>query len=126
MSDLKFTVDHDWLRLEADGTVTIGITEFAADQLGDLVFVELPEIGQTFAQGEDAAVIESVKAAADIKLPISGEISGANNQLLDEPGLANDDPMGEGWFLKVIPSDRSQLDTLLDPDAYAAHVAAEK
>ena len=119
MSTTKFTAEHEWVRIEADDSVTVGITDFAQEQLGDIVFVQLPDVGRRFEKGEEAVVIESVKAAADIKMPIAGEIVAVNAKLVDAPETVNGDPLGEGWFLKVKPDDRAQLDDLLDESAYA-------
>lgn len=115
---LKFTPDHEWVRLEADGTVTVGITPHAQDALGDVVFVELPSVGKMLAQKGTAGVVESVKAAADVYVPISGEIIGSNDALVADPSLANTDPQGAGWFFKMRPSEPAQLDALLDQAAY--------
>jgi glycine cleavage system H protein len=119
MSTTRYTADHEWVRLEQDGTVTVGITPYAQEQLGDIVFVQLPEVGKRLGQGQEAVVIESVKAAADIKMPVAGEIVGVNEALADAPETVNDDPMGAGWFLKVKPDSRDQLGDLLDEAAYA-------
>ena len=119
MSTTKFTAEHEWVRIEADDSVTVGITDFAQEQLGDIVFVQLPDVGRRFEKGEEAVVIESVKAAADIKMPIAGEIVAVNTKLTDAPETVNGDPLGAGWFLKVKPDDRAQLDDLLDESAYA-------
>lgn len=114
---MKFTEDHEWL--EADGDiVTVGITEHASTQLGDVVFVELPEPETKVAKGDEAVVIESVKAASDIVAPVDGEIVEVNEDLVDNPGLVNDDPMGAAWFFKMKVEDLSQLDELMDEDAY--------
>ncbi|OZB63567.1 MAG: glycine cleavage system protein H [Thiomonas sp. 13-66-29] len=115
---LKFTPDHEWVRLEADGTVTVGITAHAQDALGDVVFVELPAVGKTFAAKDAAGVVESVKAAADVYVPVSGEIIGSNDALVADPSLANTDPQGAGWFFKMRPSGPAQIDALLDQAAY--------
>ncbi len=115
---LKFTPDHEWVRLEADGTVTVGITAHAQDALGDVVFVDLPTVGKTFAAKDAAGVVESVKAAADVYVPVSGEIIGSNDALVADPSLANTDPQGAGWFFKMRPSDPAQIDALLDQAAY--------
>lgn len=123
MSNLKYTEDHEWLRLEADGTAVVGITDHAQELLGDLVFVELPEIGRAVDQGEEAAVIESVKAAGDIKSPISGEVTEANDALLDDPAMVNADPTGDGWFFKLSVNDASELDSLMDEAAYSEFIA---
>src|SRR6266480_2097015 len=110
---LKFTDQHEWLRIE-DEIATVGITAYAQEQLGDLVFVELPAIGKKLEKGSAAAVVESVKAASDVYAPISGEITEVNEAIVDEPALVNRDPMGKGWFFKIRISDPSQLDRLLD------------
>jgi len=119
---LKFTEDHEWLRIEGD-IATVGITDYAQDQLGDLVFVELPAPGATPEKGSAAAVVESVKAASDVYAPVSGEITEINQAIVDEPALVNRDPMGRGWFFKIRISDPSQLDRLLDEKAYQAMIA---
>ena len=121
MTTLKFTQDHEWIRVE-DDTGTVGITEFAQEELGDLVYVELPEIGKHFSQGNEAAVIESVKAAADLKAPVSGTITQVNSSLTEEPGKVNADPMGTGWFFKIKLANANELDALLDEAAYEALV----
>jgi glycine cleavage system H protein len=114
---IKYTKDHEWVQATGGGA-TVGITVHAQDALGDVVFVDLPEIGKTFAQGEVAGVVESVKAAADVFMPISGEITEVNEALRADPSLANSDPLGAGWFFKVKPSDASQIDALLDAADY--------
>ncbi|GAB4297057.1 MAG: glycine cleavage system protein GcvH [Roseovarius sp.] len=119
---MKFTEEHEWLRREGD-EVVVGITEHAASELGDIVFVELPEPGTRVAQGDEIVVIESVKAASDIRAPVDGEITAVNQAIVDEPGKVNGDPMGEGWFLRIRMSDPAQLDALMDEDAYKAHIA---
>jgi glycine cleavage system H protein len=118
MSELKYTDDHEWLRLEADGTLTIGITTHAQEQLGDIVFVKLPDVGRSIKAGEDAVVIESVKAAADIKMPVSGEVVAVNTLLNDSPETVNQDPMDTGWFLRVRPDGKSDFSGLMDKAAY--------
>jgi len=120
MSTTKYTADHEWLRMEDDGSATVGITDHAQQQLGDLVFVELPEVGRELEQGEEAAVIESVKAAGEIKSPIGGTVTAVNEALADDPAAVNGDPFGEGWFYRLQPADAAQFDALLDADAYAA------
>ncbi len=116
---VKYTADHEWVRLEADGTATVGITKHAQDALGDVVFVELPEVGRSLAQKDAAGVVESVKAAADVYMPLSGEIVAGNDALVADPSLANSDPQGAGWFFRMRPSDPAQLDALLDEAGYA-------
>ena len=114
---IKYTEDHEWLSVDG-GIATVGITVHAQDALGDVVFVDLPEVGRTMAQKETAGVVESVKAAADVYMPVSGEIIEVNEALRDDPALANTDPLGAGWFFKVKLSDAAQLDGLMDPAAY--------
>jgi len=122
MSNEKYTDDHEWVRLEEDGRITVGITDFAQDSLGDVVYVELPEEGQTVKEGEDVAVIESVKAAGEIKMPLGGTVVEVNTALADKPELINSDPMGEGWFFRIEPDDTAALDQLMDEDAYKASI----
>ncbi|WP_434931192.1 glycine cleavage system protein GcvH [Shewanella sp. HL-SH5] len=117
-ADLKYASSHEWIRLETDGSYTVGITEHAQELLGDMVFVELPEVGDTVTAGEDCAVAESVKAASDIYAPISGEVIAINESLEDSPELVNGDAFGEGWFFRVMPSDASEVDGLLDAEGY--------
>ena len=124
MSILRYTDDHEWARLEGD-TVTVGITEFAQDQLGELVFVELPTVSGAVTQGDDAAVVESVKAAGEVKSPVSGTIMEINESLVDTPEKVNDDPIGEGWIYKVAVTDPTEWENLMDEEAYAALVANE-
>jgi glycine cleavage system H protein len=120
MSQTRFAKSHEWVRL--DGAVaTVGISDHAQNALGDVVFVELPEPGRTVEAGEAVAVVESVKAASDIYAPISGTIAAANTALVDNPGLVNSDPMGEGWFFTITPRDAAEMDGLMDADAYAQH-----
>ena len=122
MRELRFTNGHEWARLE-DTTVTVGITEFAQDQLGELVFVELPAVGTTVNQGDEAAVIESVKAAGEVKSPVTGTIEEINQSLIDTPEQVNNDPMGNGWFYKVTVSDTTEWERLMDETAYKELVA---
>ena len=122
MSILRYTDDHEWARLEQN-TVTVGITEFAQDQLGELVFVELPTVGGVVTQGDDAAVVESVKAAGEVKSPVGGTIIEINESLVDTPEKVNDDPMGEGWIYKVTITDPTEWESLMDEAAYTALVA---
>ena len=123
--DLKYTKSHEWIRQEADGTVTVGITDHAQDQLGDVVFVEAPKPGRTVKKGEECGVIESVKAAADIYAPVSGEIVAANEALADEPEKVNEDAYA-AWMFRIRPSDASELAGLLDAAAYEKVAAADK
>lgn len=122
MSDIKFTEDHEWIRMENDDTGVCGITDYAQDQLGELVFVELPEVGSEVSQGSEAAVIESVKAAGELKAPVSGTIVEVNEVLADEPEIVNNDPQGDGWFIKIKVQNTSELDALMDEDAYQQYV----
>jgi glycine cleavage system H protein len=115
-ADLKYVDSHEWIRQEADGTVTIGITDFAQAQLGDVVFVELPEVGMSVSLGQEVAVVES---ASDIYAPLSGKVIAINEELVDAPELVNEDPYGKAWFFKLELADKSQMDDLLDADAYA-------
>ncbi len=124
MATMKFSKEHEWIRVEGD-VATIGITQHAAEQLGDLVFVELPDVGKTVAPGDEAAVVESVKAASEVYAPVSGEVVEVNSVLADEPGKVNEAPQGDGWFLKLKLSDPSELDGLMDEAAYEAFVAEQ-
>ena len=124
MSDLKYSEEHEWILLEGD-VVTVGISDFAQQQLGDVVFVDLPEVGKTVSPGDEAAVIESVKAASELYAPVSGEIIEVNAALGDTPELVNSDPTGEGWFIKIKLSKAEELDALLDEAAYAAFAAGQ-
>lgn len=123
MSDMKYTKDHEWVRIEGD-TVTVGISDYAQEQLGDVVYVELPEVGKTVARKEEAAVVESVKAASEVYAPVSGEIVAVNNALDDEPALVNSAATGEGWFIQIKLSEPSELEGLMDEAAYAEFVAS--
>ena len=118
--DLKFLSSHEWARIESDGTITIGISDHAQDLLGDIVFVELPEVGQTLDAESDAAIVESVKAASDVYSPISGEVKEVNSLLEDQPEIINSSPYEDGWFYKISPSDLGELDNLLSPEDYSA------
>lgn len=120
---VKYTEDHEWIRVEG-ATGTVGITDHAQEQLGDVVFVELPEVGSTVARGDATGVVESVKAASEIYAPVSGEIVEVNEALVDAPQTVNSDPVGGGWFFKIRLSDPSELDGLMDEDAYKAHAGA--
>lgn len=122
MSKTYFTEDHEWIRVE-DGTATVGITDYAQDQLGDLVFVELPEVGKSLSKGDTAVVVESVKAASDVYTPVDGEVTEVNEALGSDPSLVNSAPMGDGWLWKMKLSDESQLGGLMDEDAYKASIA---
>jgi glycine cleavage system H protein len=121
-TDLHYTKDHEWVRVDG-GLATIGITEYATSQLGDIVFVELPEVGRALGQGAVFGVVESVKAVSDLFAPISGPVAEANPALADEPELVNADPYGAGWMLRLTVADAAELDELLDAEAYDALIA---
>ncbi len=122
MTQLKFTKDHEWIRIDGDQAV-IGITDYAQQQLGDVVFVELPDIGKVLHQGKDAAVVESVKAASEVYAPLDGTVIETNPALIDEPAIVNTDAQGAGWFFKIRLANPGQLDGLLDEAAYKALIA---
>lgn len=124
--DLKFASSHEWVRVEDDGTLTIGISEHAQGQLGDLVFVETPEIDRVCEAAEGIAVVESVKAASDIYAPVNGTVVDANGELADNPELVNTDPYGEGWIFKIRPDEVEDVVDMMDPDEYEAYAAAEE
>jgi glycine cleavage system H protein len=124
-NELKYAVSHEWARLEEDGTVTVGITDHAQDALGDVVFVELPDVGARLGASDDAAVVESVKAASDIYAPLSGEVIAINDLLEDSPETVNDDPYNDGWFFKLQPEDVSELGSLLSAEGYIAECAED-
>ncbi|GAB2874561.1 glycine cleavage system protein GcvH [Microbulbifer echini] len=117
-NELKYLSSHEWARLEEDGTVTIGISDHAQDALGDVVYVETPEVGSNLAAGDEAGVVESVKAASDIYSPVSGEVVEVNESLEESPETVNSSPYDDGWFFRIKPSDVSELDNMLDADAY--------
>jgi len=119
-TDLRYTSSHEWVRLNDDGTVTIGITDHAQDALGDIVFVELPEVDSEIAQGEASCVVESVKAASDIYMPISGEVVDTNQALVDEPEVINTSPYDDGWIFKIKPADEDDIEQLMDASSYEA------
>ena len=121
---LYYTQEHEWIRVEGD-SATVGITDFAQGQLGDIVFVELPEPGRRVIKGGEAAVVESVKAASDVYAPVSGEVTEANQALSDDPSLVNSDPEGEGWFFRLSLSDTSELDGLMDAESYRTFCEAQ-
>lgn len=123
--DLKFAQSHEWVRVEDDGTLTIGISEHAQEQLGDLVFVETPEIDRVCEAAEGIAVVESVKAASDIYAPVNGTVIDANAELADNPELVNTDPYGEGWIFKIQPDEVEDVADMMDPEDYEAFAAAE-
>jgi glycine cleavage system H protein len=120
---MKYTQDHEWISLQSDGTAIVGITHHAQDALGDVVFVELPEVGRDYAVKATAGVVESVKAAADVYMPISGTVTEVNTGLQDDPSLVNSDPLGKGWFFKVKLSNPTELDGLMDETSYSAFSA---
>lgn len=122
-ADLKYVSSHEWLRREADGSITVGITEHAQELLGDIVFIELPEVGADLAAEEQAGVVESVKAASDVYAPIAGKILAVNEALVDAPDTANSDPYGEGWFFKIQPANAADYDGLLSAEQYAAEIS---
>lgn len=121
-NELKYRDSHEWVRKEADGTFTVGITEHAQELLGDMVFVDLPDVGNSYSAGDECAVAESVKAASDIYAPVSGEIVAVNEALGDAPELVNSESYAAGWLFRIKPSDESELDSLLDADAYKASI----
>jgi len=123
--DLKYSKSHEWVRSNDDGSVTVGITDNAQDQLGDMVFIEVPEVGQTVTAEEACAVVESVKAASDVYAPLSGEIVEVNEALSDSPETVNQDAYGEGWLFRLQPSAADELDALMDADAYQAFLESE-
>lgn len=124
-ADLKYTESHEWVRREADGTVTVGITDFAQESLGDMVFVELPEVGRRLAKGEACAVVESVKAASDVYAPVAGEVTAVNPALTEKPELVNADAF-DAWMFRIRPAGAADLDALLDAAKYQANIDAQK
>ena len=118
MSEMKFTEDHEWIRLEKDGSATTGITDYAQEQLGDIVYVELPEVGRELGKNDEAAVVESVKAAGEIKMPLTGTVLSINESLEDEPEIVNADPEGDGWFMTISINNSEEIHTLMDENAY--------
>lgn len=123
--ELRYAASHEWVRLEDDGTAYVGISDHAQDAMGDLVFVELPEVGQQMEAGDDAGVVESVKAASDIYAPVAGEIVGINEALEDTPELVNQDPYGDGWLFRIRLSDKADLDELLSAGEYQEQLESE-
>ena len=119
-SELRYAVTHEWARLEEDGTVIVGITDHAQDALGDVVFVELPDVGAVLSASDEIAVVESVKSASDIYAPVSGKVVAINEALEDTPEIVNEDPYNEGWFFRLQPEDRSELENMLHAEAYIA------
>lgn len=124
-NELKYTSTHEWVRAEGDGVFTVGITEHAQDLLGDMVFLDLPEVGDTVSTGDDCAVAESVKAASDVYAPLTGEVIEINEELEDSPELVNSDAFGDGWLFKVKAEDPSEVDGLLDAEGYAGVIEDE-
>ncbi len=122
MSELRYTEDHEWVRIDGD-VVTVGISDYAQEQLGDIVFVELPDVGKTVSRSDETGVIESVKAASEVYAPVSGEVIEVNAALADTPDKVNSDPTGDGWFMKIKLSDASEVEKLMDEAAYKAFVA---
>ena len=121
-SELRFAETHEWAELLEDGVVRVGLSDHAQEQLGDMVFVELPEEGEEITRGEACAVVESVKAASDIYAPVTGQVVSANEALNDSPEIVNNDPYGDGWLFTVRPADENEFDELMDADAYAQHI----
>lgn len=124
-SELKYVASHEWIRDEGEGVVTVGITDHAQDLLGDVVFVELPDLDAEIAAGDDIGVVESVKAASDVYAPLSGKVIAVNEELEDAPEMVNSDPYGDGWFFRIRLSDAEELKELLDADSYTEHCEAE-
>jgi glycine cleavage system H protein len=120
MAETRYTSDHEWVRLEDDGTLTVGITDHAQEALGDIVFIELPQPARDVAEGESCATVESTKAASDVYAPVAGKISEINESIVEDPGLINRDPMGEGWFWRMEPADEGNFEDLMDEEAYQA------
>jgi glycine cleavage system H protein len=120
MAETRYTADHEWVRLEDDGTLTIGITDHAQEALGDIVFIELPQPAREVAEGESCATVESTKAANDVYAPVAGKISEINEAIVEDPGLINRDPQGEGWFWRMEPGDEDNFESLMDEEAYQA------
>jgi glycine cleavage system H protein len=123
---VKYTPEHEWIQLEDHEAAVVGITLHAQDALGDVVFVDLPEVGRTYAKGETSGVVESVKAAADVYMPVSGEVTEVNEELRADPSLANRDPMGNGWFFKILIKDMAEFDVLMDEPEYVKFVKSSQ
>ena len=121
-AELKYIASHEWLRLEDDGTITVGITDHAQDLLGDVVYVELPEVGDTIVVDEEISVVQSVKAASDVYAPISGEVVAVNESLEDDPEIINSDPYGEGWFFRMKPDNMADYEALLTAEEYQSEL----
>ena len=124
-SDVRYTASHEWVRLEDDGTVTVGISDHAQGLLGDIVFVEFPEVDTEYSAEDACCVVESVKAASDIYMPINGEVTDTNNALADEPDIINTSPYDDGWIFKIKPADEEDIEQLMDASAYEAEIADE-
>lgn len=125
-AELRYADSHEWIRLEDDGTAYVGISDHAQEAMGDLVYVELPQVGQQLSRSEESGVVESVKAASDIYAPVAGEVVAVNEALADTPELVNQDPYGDGWLYRIRVADRAELDELLSADDYAAQLEAEQ
>lgn len=123
--DLQYSVNHTWVEVQSDGSMRVGITDFAQEQLGDVVFVELPEVGRTYAADEGCGLVESVKSASDIYCPVSGEIMAVNEDIEDNPEKINTDPYGDGWLFQIMPKDDSETDALIDVEEYQEHIKEE-
>jgi glycine cleavage system H protein len=123
VSTIKYTEDHEWLRVEADGNVTVGVTNYAQEQLGDLVYIQLPDVGASFSKGDEAAVIESVKVAGEIKMPTEGSVTEVNSAIADDPAVVNQDAESAGWFFKFKPANAADIDSLMDAAAYKDFIA---
>ena len=123
--ELKYTKSHEWVKIESDGTLTVGITDHAQELMGDMVYVELPEVGRKLEVGKECAVVESVKAASDVYAPVTGEVTAVNSAVADTPETVNKDPYGAGWMFKLRPASKGDADKLLDAKAYEALVASE-
>ena len=123
--DLKYSVNHTWLEAQSDGSMRVGITDFAQEQLGDVVFVELPEIGRTYELDEECGLVESVKSASDLYCPVSGEIMGVNEEIEDSPEKINSDPYGDGWLFQIMPKEESDKEALLGMQEYQEHIEEE-
>lgn len=124
-NELKYTKTHEWVRTNSDGSITVGITGHAQELLGDMVYIELPEVEANYASGEECAVVESVKAASDVYCPITGEIVAVNEELTDKPETVNEDPFDTGWMFKVMPEDEGEIEELMDAEAYSEFIAEE-
>ena len=123
MIEIRYTQDHEWVRIDDDGIAVVGISDYAQEQLGDIVYIEFPEIGQEVVQDDEVAVIESVKTAGEIKVPITGTIVAVNEELIERPEMVNESPLDDGWLLKIKPADLGELDDLMDDDSYDDYVS---